>query len=86
MNKKEFINYLNMKLNISKNKLDIILNGAQDLLLDMILKGQKVHIKDFGTFFIKEKCERKYYDIRLNRICIVTPKKVIVFKCNKKLI
>lgn len=75
-----------MKINVSKNELETILNCAQDLLLDMLLKGQKLNIKGFGTFFIKEKCERKYYDIRLNKVCFVPPKKVIVFKCNKKLI
>ena len=86
MNKKEFINILNIKINVPKNKIETILDNAQELLLDMVSKGQKLNIKGFGKFYIKEKCERKYYDIRLNKICIVPPKKVIVFKCNKNLI
>ena len=86
MNKKEFINLLNMKINIPKNQLKIILDNAQELLVDLLLKGQKLNIKGFGSFSVKEKNERKYFNVYLNQVKLAMPKKVIVFKCNKKLI
>ena len=86
MNKKEFINLLNMKINIPKNQLKIILDNAQELLVDLLLKGQKLNIKGFGSFSVKEKNERKHFNVYLNQVKLAMPKKVIVFKCNKKLI
>ncbi len=86
MNKKEFINLLNMKINIPKNKLEVIFDCAQDLIIDMLIKGQKLNIKGFGTFFVKEKSERKYFNIHLNQVRLLPPKKVIAFKCTKNLI
>lgn len=86
MNKKEFINLLNMKINIPKNQLKIILDNAQELLVDLLLKGQKLNIKGFGSFSVKEKNERKYFNVYLNQVKLAMPKKVVVFKCNKKLI
>ena len=86
MNKKEFINLLNMKINIPKNQLKIILDNAQELLVDLLLKGQKLNIKGFGSFSVKEKNERKYFNVYLNQVKFAMPKKVVVFKCNKKLI
>ena len=89
MSNKEFISILskkiNVKLNIKKENLFEILKEVKKLAIDVLLKGQKLKIQQFGTFELKQKNERFVYNVYYNKMQLVPPKKVVIFKCSKKL-
>ncbi len=86
MNKKQFVdelkNRINMPRSIVENNLDITL----DLLKEILFKGEKVKLKNFGSFYFKQYKERLFFNPHTNSKTYLPPKKVIVFKCSKRLI
>lgn len=86
MNKKQFIdelkNRINMPRNVVENNLDITL----ELLKEILFKGEKVKLKNFGSFYFKQYKERLFFNPHTNSKTYLPPKKVIVFKCSKRLI
>lgn len=85
MNKSDLIKYVSDKTMITESDAHVIV----DVLLNGIKKGldsgQKVTLKNFGTFFLQERKARSAVDPRNQRPIDVPAKIVVKFKSSKKL-
>ena len=70
----------------SKNQIETLLDQFLEILEENIIKGNKIEIRSFGTFFIKEIKEKKSAKNPKTGELIYVPKKNKVrFKSSKKL-
>ena len=58
LTKKEIINSIYMQIGYSKKICEALIDDFFDILLENLIKNQKVKISGFGTFFLKKKRER----------------------------
>lgn len=86
MNKTEIINELANLTNKSKKTAKLFLDSFVFLVRDATLKGNKITIKNFGSFKLKQRSERSYKNPITNKSSVCTPRKVIAFKSSKHLI
>lgn len=86
MNKKQFIDELKNRINMPRNVVENNLDITIELLKEILFKGEKVKLKNFGSFYFKQYKERLFFNPHTNSRTYLPPKKVIVFKCSKRLI
>ncbi len=86
MNKKQFIDELKNRINMPRNVVENNLDITIELLKEILFKGEKVKLKNFGSFYFKQYKERLFFNPHTNSKTYLPPKKVIVFKCSKRLI
>ena len=86
MNKKQFIDELKNRINMPRNVVENNLDITIELLKEILFKGEKVKLKNFGSFYFKQYKERLFFNPHTNSKIYLPPKKVIVFKCSKRLI
>lgn len=86
MNKKQFIDELKNRINMPRNVVENNLDITIELLKEILFKGEKVKLKNFGSFYFKQYKERLFFNPHTNSKTYLSPKKVIVFKCSKRLI
>lgn len=84
MNKTEIITHIANKYNIERYILAEIIPEIFNFISHKVEAGESVNIKNFGTFFLKEKAqELKYHPIKKEKI-IVPAKKLMVFRPTRK--
>lgn len=85
MNKNDLIKYVSDKTMITVKDagviVDVFLNGIKEGL-DI---GERVKIKDFGSFFLQERKPRTALNPRTQEVIDVPAKKVVKFKSSKGL-
>ncbi len=86
MNKKQFIDELKKRINMPRNIVENNLDITIELLKEILFKGEKVKLKNFGSFYFKQYKERLFFNPHTNSKTYLPPKKVIVFKCSKRLL
>ena len=86
MNKNQFINYLSKRLNTTIKNTQKYLNETKLLIIDILQKGEKLCLRDFGNFALVEKNERIYFNPQTHGKILVPAKKMIVFRQSKRLI
>ena len=59
MNKKELINIVSEKRDLTKKDAEILVNTVFDTMVESMIDGDKVLISGFGTFKINHCHERK---------------------------
>ena len=86
MNKKQFIDELKKRVNMPRNIVENNFDVTLSLLKEVLFKGEKLKIKNFGIFYFKQIKERLFFKKKKNSTMLCPPRKVIVFKCSKKLL
>ena len=86
MNKKQFIDELKKRINMPRNIVENNLDITIELLKEILFKGEKVKLKNFGSFYFKQYKERLFFNPHTNSKTYLPPKKAIVFKCSKRLL
>lgn len=86
MNKKQFIDELKKRVNMPRNIVENNFDVTLSLLKEVLFKGEKIKIKNFGIFYFKQIKERLFFNPQKNSTMLCPPRKVIVFKCSKKLL
>ena len=61
--------------------VDIILKG----MVDYLIKGNKLELRGFGTFLVKQRGARVARNLKTNENVALPPRKVIFFKAGKEL-
>lgn len=59
MKKKELVDYMSNKTAMAKTETDVIMTEIFEGIAELIAKGEKVSIPNFGKFEISETAERK---------------------------
>lgn len=85
MNKNEFISELKKRINMPRREVENNFDITLELLKEILLKGEKVKLKNFGVFCFKQYRERLFFNPHTNAKTYLPPKKVIVFRCSKTL-
>ena len=81
-----FIKELSKKINMNTLQTEDIIETTKDFVLELVKKGIKVNIKNFGSFKLVQKNERLCYNPQTRGRVLVSQKKVVVFKMSNQLL
>lgn len=85
MNKSELIETLAVKNGISYKKAEEIINTIFHAMTDALLTGERIEIRGFGSFVIKEYKSYTGRNPKTGDTIAVKPKKLPFFKVGKEL-
>lgn len=85
MNKQEFIHQLAIKLGMSVNKTQIILDEVFNEIVSGLNQEKKITFSGFGVFEIKTKKSYEARNPNTNMKIFVPEKKIISFRSSKNL-
>ena len=84
LTKKEIINSIYMQIGYSKKICEALIDDFFDILLENLIKNQKVKISGFGTFFLKKKGERIGRNPKTKEPSVISSRDVVLFKPSKE--
>lgn len=86
MTKAELIERVSEKVsNLTKRQTEIIVNTVFDHIRDTLVKGEKLEIRGFGSFRIRERREREGRNPKTGETVLVPSKRVPFFKAGKEM-
>lgn len=85
MVKAEMVARLAQRMKISKKEADVVVKTIFGTIVDSLSKGEKVELRGFGSFRIKERKQRKSRNPKTGEIVHVPAKKVPFFRPGKDL-
>ena len=85
LTKKNIVNALYMQIGYSKKVSENLLEDIFELILDNLIRHNKVKIAKFGTFILRKKSKRIGRNPRTKEKKIISERKVILFRPSKKL-
>jgi integration host factor subunit beta len=69
----------------SRRDAEVIVNAVFDSMTDALAKGERIEIRGFGSFIIKQRPAREGRNPRTGTVVSVAAKKVPLFKVGKEL-
>ncbi len=85
LTKAHIIKTVQNHLNRSKNKSSEIVESLIEIIKSTLESGEDVLISGFGKFCVKEKRERRGRNPATDKPMMLTPRKIVTFKCSGKL-
>ena len=85
MNKKELINAISEKTELSKKDSEKALKAFNDVVTEELKKGEKVQLVGFGTFEVSERPERVGRNPQTKETMTIAASKSPKFKAGKAL-
>ncbi len=86
MTKAELINALSKRINgITQREAEIIVNTVFNSIKEALLNGDKIEIRGFGSFRIRNRRDREGRNPKTGDLVMVPPKRVPFFKAGKEL-
>ncbi len=86
MTKSELIEAVSQKLNnFTKKDMELIVNSIFESIKDALARGEKVEIRGFGSFRVKERRERNGRNPRTGEEIKIESKKIPFFRVGKEL-
>lgn len=85
MNKKELVDAVSEKRNLTKKDAEILVNTVFDTMVDRMLDGEKVLISGFGTFKVNNRQERKGVSPKTKKTIIIPASRTVSFKPSNRL-
>lgn len=85
MKKQELINAVAQSLNLSRKETKIAIETTFNSVVEALAENDKVELRGFGSFRIKQRKERIARNPKSGEIVNVPPKKVPKFKVGKEL-
>ena len=85
MNKKELINIVSEKRDLTKKDAEILVNTVFDTMVESMIDGDKVLISGFGTFKINHCHERKDVSPKTKEPIIIPASRTVSFKPSNRL-
>lgn len=80
MNNKDFTHQLSLRLDISQEDVQSIMNKTIDIMGDIFQEGDSIQMTNFGTFEVKKRMERVVVNPGTKQRMLVPPKLVLGFK------
>ena len=69
----------------SRRDAEVIVNAVFDSMTDALAKGERIEIRGFGSFIVKQRPSREGRNPRTGTVVSVAAKKVPLFKVGKEL-
>ena len=85
MNKSDLIDTLSRESGLTLNKAEEVVNIVFNDMTDALAKGERVEIRGFCSFFVKNYKGYNGRNPKTGEIVKIKPKKLPFFKCGKEL-
>ena len=85
LTKKDIVNSLYMQLGFSKSICENLLEDFFTIILDNLIKHNKVKIAKFWTFSIRKKSRRTGRNPKTKEETVIAERNVVLFKPSKEL-
>jgi integration host factor subunit beta len=69
----------------SRRDAEVMVNAVFDSMTDALAKGERIEIRGFGSFIVKQRAAREGRNPRTGEVVSVAAKKVPLFKVGKEL-
>lgn len=80
MTKKDIILRVSDETNLKQIDVKKIVQKTLDYIVDALSRGEKIELRNFGVFKIKQRKSRTGRNPRTGQVVPVPPRKVVVFK------
>ena len=78
--KKDLVREVSEKSNLTQTEVKNVIQMTFDSVLSALVRGDKVELRNFGVFVIKERAERRARNPRTGEEVVVPKKKVVIFR------
>ncbi|MDT8420710.1 MAG: integration host factor subunit beta [Desulfuromonas sp.] len=85
MNKSELVEALSIKKNLTYKKSEQIVNLVFDSMADALIKDDRIEIRGFGSFMVKDYKAYMGRNPKTGEVIEVKPKRLPFFKVGKEL-
>ena len=85
MTKKEIVKQISEKIGLTQLKTKEIVQQTFDAIVDTLLEDQRIELRNFGVFEVKQRKARKARNPRTGERVDVPPKNVVTFKPGKEM-
>jgi len=80
MTKKDIILKVADETGLKQIDVKLVVQKTFDCIIEALVRGEKIELRNFGVFKIKQRKSRTGRNPRTNQIIPVPPRKVVVFK------
>jgi nucleoid DNA-binding protein len=80
MTKKDIILKVSDETNLKQIDVKKVVQKTFDCILEALVRGEKIELRNFGVFKIKQRKSRTGRNPRTGQVVPVPPRKVVVFK------
>ncbi|MDD5565608.1 MAG: integration host factor subunit beta [Candidatus Omnitrophica bacterium] len=80
MTKKDIILKISDDTNLKQTDVKKVVQKCFDCIIDALVRGEKIELRNFGVFKIKQRRSRTGRNPRTGQVVPVPPRKVVVFK------
>ncbi len=85
MTKSELIEAISLKIGVPKKRAEDVVNAVFDSMKDALLGDERIEVRGFGSFSIRERKAKKGRNPRTGEQVFVDKKKSIHFRPGKEL-
>jgi len=80
MTKKDIVLKVSDETNIKQIDVKRIVQKIFDCIIEALIRGEKIELRNFGVFKVKQRKSRTGRNPRTNQVIPVPPRKVVVFR------
>lgn len=80
MTKKDIILKVADESGLKQTDVKIVVQKTFDYMVEALVRGEKIELRNFGVFKIKERKSRTGRNPRTGQVVPVPPRKVVIFK------
>ena len=78
--KREIVKEVSDNCKLTQTEVKDVVQMALDAIMAALVRGEKVELRNFGVFAVKERAERRARNPRTGEEVMVPKKKVVVFR------
>ena len=80
MTKKDIVLKVSNETGIKQIDVKKVVQKTFDCIVEALVRGEKIELRNFGVFKVKQRKSRTGRNPRTNQVIPVPPRKVVVFK------
>ena len=80
MTTKDIILKVSDEVNLKQVDVKVVVQRTFDCIVEALARGEKIELRNFGVFKVKQRKSRTGRNPRTNQVIPVPPRKVVVFK------
>ncbi len=85
MTKSELVDAISIKINVPKKRAEDVVNAVFESMKDALLEDDRIEVRGFGSFSIRERKAKKGRNPRTGEQVFVDKKKSVHFRPGKEL-
>ena len=85
LTKAHIVDQIRDEIGFTRNECSELVESLLEIIKSRLESGEDVLVSGFGKFCVREKRERRGRNPATGDVLILTPRKVVTFKCSGKL-